>query len=290
VVAHPDSSLPADAGHDARPEHDAHTPPAEAGRGDATRDTASSDGATEDSSTSDTGTHDSGAKDSSTRDTSTPHDSGGSCTAIPVPGGTAPGLSACGTPSTPPTCAPGSLSGFNPTTPAPKPPATACQAGQITQIYNDCLNGGTCLEQEPGEPGYGCYQCLFSNETDATWGPLVLDANEIATLNMGGCLELLEPCNSACAAAFENDYECEEYACASNCAASINASGSLTEFNACTTAIDDCTPGCATYSHETLCWNYLTGSEHPGSVCFPSASATFEQALLAIGPVFCGGS
>jgi hypothetical protein len=169
---------------------------------------------------------------------------------------------------------------------------SACAAGEITQIFTDCFSaGGTCPEQNGGATGHACYGCLFSNEGDSAWGPLVMDSDSLVTVNSGGCLTLLEPCNAACGAQWEYHFQCYEAACAANCVTEINKND-MTGFNACVTTVNACDPeGCAAYDYGEGCASPIVNDPgaHPGAVCFPNTT-DFETAMVAVGAVFCGGS
>jgi hypothetical protein len=184
-------------------------------------------------------------------------------------------------------CGPASLAAFTATAPPPALAQQACTSTQLQNIYNDCLNGGTCTESGVGDPAFGCFSCIFTHQTDSTWGPIVLSPESIANINLGGCLTLLEPCNAPCGATFEQDLQCEEAACGAACASTETTS--LTDLNNCIAAIDSCDPGgCALYSNGTSCVTEITGAGHPGSVCFASPG-NFEAAFLTVSGVFCGG-
>ena len=275
-------------------------PPGDAAAGDVksgARDGAGSDAAkaTDGAKSADAG-HDAG---SASHDASSHVDSSGgrdggakdtgsaSCTVVAVPTSTA-GLGACAAPVSG-TCGPGSLAGF---VPEPVPPTGAaqglCSPSQLQSLFNGCLGpsatDATCTTA--ANAAMACYNCAFTDQGAAEWGPLVMSLDGIATVNTGGCLELLEPCNSACAATFEEDLECEQAACASNCP--VSDSASLMAYSNCANTIDDCAPnGCATYSVGNVCSDNLIGAGHPGAVCFQNAG-DFEAQFLAVGAIFCG--
>jgi hypothetical protein len=100
----------------------------------------------------------------------------------------------------------------------------------------------------------------------------------------------MEPCNTKCAATFENDLECELAACETNCP--VNTQAQETAYNTCATTADGCDPGgCYEYANGQNCASAITGSSHPGSVCFANEGDTeqaFEAQFLAIVPIFCG--
>jgi hypothetical protein len=237
--------------------------------------------------------HDSGGKETGVPETSTPQDTGttaegGVCVVVSVPTDTS-GEGTCSPVTT--GCGPGNVSGF---TPKPHPTTVAapykgsCTAAEIDTVYQQCFNGGTgCTSTLP------CYACIFSSVGAAAWGPTVVVPNDSAQyslveLNVGGCLDLLEPCNAPCAYALENQSACEYAACGTNCPITSNAA-STTDYDNCATTIDTCAPnGCATYSVGAACASsILPGPDHPGNVCFAN-EANFELQFDAISAVFCG--
>ncbi len=136
---------------------------------------------------------------------------------------------------------------------------------------------------------------MFENEgfNGSKWGPVVAPQHtamgDLIAVNQGGCLELTEPCNAACAAAFEGDMQCEAAACGASCSAS-ESSGDFTDYENCAFAADSCDPnGCFTYEADSNCWLSITG---PGTVCFTGFDAAtgavdFETNFVAVAGVFC---
>jgi hypothetical protein len=244
---------------------------------DAESDRQANDSGTKDSGTKDSGTKESGANDSATKDAS-------SCTTVNVPSGTG-GAGACPAPVTG-SCAPGTLAGFVPTAPPPTGASQgACTPDLIQAVYDGCLGPSSsntaCTNADPTG---NCYRCIFTDQVNTSWGPIV-SAGGLAQINTGGCLELLEPCNSACATAIEEDLQCEQYACGTNCP--ITTQASTTAYGNCANSIDSCDPnGCAAYAVGAECAGNVIGS-HPGTVCFENEN-NFEAAFLAIAPIFCG--
>ncbi len=233
----------------------------------------------------DSGANDSGAKDTGTKDTST------TCTPVTVPTSTE-GLTMC----TPVTgmCGPGNTSSFTPNAAPPTPPdTTVCKAGQLTAIYNGCLagSGSDTACTAAAQANMDCYNCVFTDSTTAaTWGPVVSGSNQLANLNYGGCLQLLEPCNAPCAQAIVDNLECQLAACETNCSVAQGTQQEITAFGNCATAADNCLPpSCGMLGVETECIQSITGPDHPGSVCF--ADQSFDlPGFLTVAKLFCGGS
>jgi hypothetical protein len=212
---------------------------------------------------------------------------GGVCVVVPVTTDTS-GEGTC-TFASGGMCGPTNVSSF---TPKAHPPSVAapykgsCTAAQIDTVYQDCFVSGTgCASTLP------CYSCIFSSIGASTWGPAVVIPNTTAQdslveMNVGGCLELLEPCNAPCAYAVENQSACEFASCGTSCAISSN-SMTITDYDNCAQSIDTCAPdGCATYSvGSSSCTGLVSGSNHPGSIC---NTADFQTQFEAISAVFCG--
>jgi hypothetical protein len=248
----------------------------------------------------DTGhTIDTGIMDSGGMDTSKPHkdagpkDTGppdtGTCVTVAVSG--TGGLATC----TPTGSACGDIGTIG-TLPAWVAPSGLhqglCTTAQVTTIFNDCLgDAGTaakCTAVQKADPK--CYGCIFTTEGAAAYGPVIETTNGGAVeINQGGCIDLLEPCNLACAEASQSIIGCENAACEPNCP-TITTSAEATEFIDCLSAADTCDPGgCDTYTTEaTNCGALLTGATHPASVCIATSTDTFEDLFNAVVPVFCG--
>jgi hypothetical protein len=239
--------------------------------------------------------HDAGVDSSKGHDSGTDSAMGtdsGACTVVGVPA-TMAGAATCPTTS-PGTCGPQALTSFTPNAPPPSGKGqNKCTTAQIQSIYDDCLSGAQlCPESDEGNAALPCYNCIFTNSTDLTWGPAVLTPGSVE-VNLGGCVSLLEPCNSACADAIEYDFQCDNAACQANCPVTADA-GSLTAFEGCAMTADGCDPnGCYLYANGAYsaggCIEQMVQAPaaHPATTCFPSAQ-TFEASFLAVSGVFCG--
>jgi hypothetical protein len=244
-------------------------PPPPDGPANDARDAATPDGGTHHDAGEDVATH----ADTGTKDAAPMKDAG--CVVVDVPTDTG-GLGACPAPVTG-SCGPGSLTSFTPTSPPPAPRSNACTPAQIESIYDGCLNGGDCTTA--ANAAMPCYNCIFTLETDAKWGPMVSRnaADPVAYLNFGGCVTLTEPCNAACGDVLEEDLECEQAACATNCPVQ-------SQYENCTSTIDNCNPkGCALYYVGTSCASNLTG---PATQCFATPTDQ-KQTFLTVAGIFC---
>ncbi len=154
--------------------------------------------------------------------------------------------------------------------------ASACTANEISTFYNDCLNSliPTCDDSEIGAT---CFGCLVSQPTDPTWGPLIQYATNWE-LNLGGCFGL-QGASAACAAATQEQAECENAACDESCANTT----STTKFDSCITSADS--TQCATYvSAATGCTTTAIATTCEGA---SANSATFQTAFMATAAIFC---
>jgi len=262
------------------------------GAGDATLDVtmhpdvvSSSDGGHDGTTPKDGGT-----KDSSSKDTGPMKDAG--CVPVTVGTGTT-GANTCSAPVTG-SCAPGSLATFTPKAPPPTPVQNVCTAAETQAIYSGCLDPMTSSTAACNATDDACYTCIFGSltgaatENAATWPPIVSGSNMIVSLNFGGCLTLLEPCNTKCAATLESDIECELAACEVNCG-TVTTAAEVMAYSACTEKVDGCDPGgCYQYYlNGQSCASQITG---PGTACLGHLTdGNFEAGFLAVVPVFCGG-
>jgi hypothetical protein len=180
------------------------------------------------------------------------------------------------------TCGPGNVSGFTPTW---KPPTGmhqgACAAGDISAIYADCLSAAAdpllCSIDQSNYPA--CYACLFSAPTAASWGPFVNQTNGLISINMGGCIDLVDPGHQACAQSAEAQYECELQSCEANCNVTDQASYNL--YAMCLQTTDAC--GCRPEAIAGACVNSLPAMD---SQC--TTAASFQAFYNYYAPLFCG--
>ncbi|MDB4935374.1 MAG: hypothetical protein JWP87_2346 [Labilithrix sp.] len=88
----------------------------------------------------------------------------------------------------------------------------------------------------------GCSSCVFGKDTDATWKPLVEDANgQLVGLYVGGCIALASG-SEACGHSYQNWFDCRFQACA-DCpngdTAALQKCLSAASKSACKKAFDD---------------------------------------------------
>jgi hypothetical protein len=202
---------------------------------------------------------------------------------VPVdPGDAAP--KAC--PAIDASCAPLPRSGFMPVYVPPRATLSVCTTAQIATYTNNCFSGGdasTCSAFEDDSANASCIGCLIgpASTTETVWGPILV-ASDLLELDIGGCIALTDPCQTACGAALEAQLECEQFACQSVCPVTDMASEVAYE-----TCINDslaCTCYPESKAYET-CQANLVGS--PAAKCFPIAS--FAQGATTLAQIFCGG-
>ena len=199
-----------------------------------------------------------------------------------------PGPFACGAPPvTPieaaPPCAPVSVAGYQPTalTP-PHAPANACTSSELAGFYDACVAQDTtsaaCAAFQSSDAA--CSQCLLSQQTDATWGPVVAGLGK-TKIDVPGCIALVQGDASAtsCAQRASDALGCEAWACDGVCP--VTADAGETSYEACLqeAAIGDC--------HGYVVAQCDTADAGLG-VCDPRPLDA--QSFAALAAVFCGGS
>ena len=130
--------------------------------------------------------------------------------------------------------------------------------------------------------GATCFACLVSNPTDSSWGAIVQYEINGAPfdweLNLGGCFQV-EGASAACAAATEEQAQCENAACNATCANALSS-----------TADSDCVSSADT----GVCASYVSAANNCASTSIQTAceggsatTATFETAFKAIAQILC---
>jgi hypothetical protein len=163
---------------------------------------------------------------------------------------------------------------------------SACSAKALSDFDTACINSSSksttaCNTYKTSQAG--CYACLVSQSTDATWGPLVVD-NGSYNINGGGCIQLVDPNSQACAAAQEAFEQCTHAACDKACP--VTDSSSFALYQQCATTADN--QGCSTFG--TAAQSCLASEDASAVVPTCTGPTTFEALFLHIAPVFCGGA
>jgi hypothetical protein len=190
-----------------------------------------------------------------------------------------------------PTCQPATLDEWMPAAYHHAQPAqaAACTSALVADFYASCLGptaSGSACDQNWGCGDDGgciedvahatCQRCLVTPSTNPTWGPIV-DYGATVSVNVAGCIELLDPANTACATSVQQADECEHEACDTACPA-------LADFDSCVAVADE--GPCATYAQGSAC-QAMEADGGPASACV--AGATFGELFAAAAKVFCGG-
>lgn len=219
-------------------------------------------------------------------------DSGaGSSRAVPDAGGRGPVAQVDGVAPVP--CgggacpSPADVSAFVPTW---RPPTGAhqglCTPALIDEYYQDCLSLGEAQACDAFQPGanpahLACGNCITSNFTDPTWGPLVRSANVLET-NGSGCIALLDPSAIECARAVQANDECDHAACDGVCGAA--GAAPFDEWDQCGGAANAC--GCSSWFAASNCIQAVVGDGGPASQCL--VGQTFEDFFSVTAQIFCG--
>ncbi len=232
---------------------------------------------------------------------------------VPVVDSSLPGLdTGAVTDSTSPlTCAPGSLGSFSPVN-VTNLHAPMCSQAAIKSFIDDCLSStattATCTTWQGGAGASACEACLitgYSGMTTVTpggfpppaaqspWGPLIQISNPGPQLfvNLGACIAMSDPANTACGTAFTESLECEYQACATSC--TVPSTGDPTAaMSAYQTCSSDADQGvCATYANtlNTACAS-VNADAGPASFCLNVAADTSDNGPLAqLFALQCGG-
>jgi hypothetical protein len=178
---------------------------------------------------------------------------------------------------TPVDCAPADMSDW--VAPAYVParaPENVCTDALIRRYAADCLSSSDCSAFEAGGDYVACGDCLSPTPVrDAEYGPLLL-SGVIRETNFAGCIELLG--ETECAVHQQDKSRCEDEACATNCP--VSDADSLDLYRECK---EQARSGvCSAYHEAAVC---ITDPAHV-EAC---GGADFEESLVSIGRVFCGG-
>jgi hypothetical protein len=165
-----------------------------------------------------------------------------------------------------------------------------CTPAQITAFYDDCLAANTT--QATCAPFTGtsattankaCASCIVTADTAMKLGPVV-EHKGIISINIPGCMELLDPMGGlSCAKAYQASDACDRAACAANCPVTDDASFML--YQACTDQA--AAGGCSAFAQGAACAT-AEADAAATKVCF--AGQTFQDLYDGVVPVFCGGS
>ena len=185
-------------------------------------------------------------------------------------------------------CTPDPLVGFKPTWVPPRAHEKSCTATEISDLYDSCFGRAqtmtSCGAWMTANPG--CQACVYSSSTDTVYGPVITDAmTSLQTMNLGGCVALLEPCNFECAHGMQAAEQCFQKACGSSCPP-VTSQATYNQVVACETSAATCP--CAAYmALLTQCLDTIAARASPAFTCAQANAivpADFKQMIS----LFCG--
>jgi hypothetical protein len=154
----------------------------------------------------------------------------------------------------------------------------ACTRAQIERQYALCEDSSTyddsaCAALQRDPTNAACQTCLFSDERDATYGPIVRMRNQGSSVNTAGCMVLIDgdPSDSSCGAKAQAADTCADSAC-------MDACPSFSSYLECRSVALD--TGCRPYRYGAICQDrplYAICTEYP----------TYREFFLAMGEFWC---
>jgi hypothetical protein len=209
-------------------------------------------------------------------------------------------------------CGPGSLANFTPTWAPPVQMPGACSDAQLTNLIASCFDMAATQAQcdawlqDPNNKT--CFHCWAGPVTATSWAPYVYALNQGETdyINLGGCVELTDPSQDACAKTLQAAFTCEMAACLANCPvpsgtipdggdATVDAgtvdptvrTAAIMALNSCYDQAD--VGGCKTFADAAAtCSNPLMEGGSGAAFCFQAA--TDNNALKQLFTLACGGT
>jgi hypothetical protein len=132
-----------------------------------------------------------------------------------------------------------------------RPPSDACALADISFVEAEAKNPDATfasLRAALESRSAACAACVFANESDAAWGPLVL-AGDTGFVNYGACYERSPTGTFGCAQALQRFERCAE----SRCPISPDACPDEASAAACLTTVASDPTSCGQYTYETAC-------------------------------------
>jgi hypothetical protein len=174
--------------------------------------------------------------------------------------------------------------------------SSACTALLMNDYYSSCL--GPTATQDACNQSWGagedaahatCQTCILTPSSASLWGPLVDygtggdgGAGGTVSVNVAGCVEILDPAQLPCAMSVQLADECQHAACDPGCPVSDTAS--FDDWQACINA--SAQGVCLQYLQSASC---VTGEDAgPAAACV--TGQTFLDLFFAIVLVFGGGA
>jgi hypothetical protein len=166
----------------------------------------------------------------------------------------------------------------------------ACSASLIQDFYASCLgpdatNDGCNQSWGAGEDAahQTCQNCLVTPSAATAWGPLV-NYGSTVSVNVAGCIELLDPSQASCASSVQAADVCQHQACDMACPVDPADPTSFGKWQACVAATAQ--GECNAYLAPAAC----AASEDGGPAAACVDGKTFADDFLAIATVFCGSA
>ena len=172
---------------------------------------------------------------------------------------------------------------------------SACDGPLLNDYFASCL--GPDASPETCNQGWGagedpahatCQNCLVTAASSSVWGPLVDygtgadgGAGGTVSVNVAGCVEILDPSQLTCVMSVQQADECQHAACDPVCP--VSDSTSFASWQSCigAAAAGECTG----YLQSASCVN----GEDAGPAATCVTGQTFQDEFFAIAHVFCGG-
>ena len=182
-------------------------------------------------------------------------------------------------------CSPGDVSSFAPQWVAPIPASKACTQPLIDQYAADCIDDTTSSTtkcQAFTTANKACAACLVTPESASAYGAVIAKANNVLSLNVGGCLALTTGDSTAggCGAKYDATSQCDDLACNANCPL---PDGDTAAFQAYLT--------CLQKSQTTVCKSYASAecpeADAGASTACALSAGSFVDNFKLLAPVFC---
>lgn len=169
---------------------------------------------------------------------------------------------------------------------------SACSALLVIDFYQSCLgptatNDGCNQTWGTGQDAahQTCQTCLVTASSDTLWGPLV-DYGMTVSINVAGCIELLDPSQLACSGLVQLADVCQHQACDAACPVSPTDPASFGDWQACVASTGQTGQGeCNAYLASAAC----AEAEDAGPAAACVTGKTFQDDFVAVASVFCGG-
>ncbi|MBX3225023.1 MAG: hypothetical protein KF795_31185, partial [Labilithrix sp.] len=104
---------------------------------------------------------------------------------------------------------------------SPRVIANACTESELAALsafYTSKMDAGEDLRisEWSAEVSGSCAQCVFDDDSGASWGPIQTQNDRLHSVNRGGCVELKSG-STACGQAFGRVFTCRLEACLPKC-------------------------------------------------------------------------